>query len=224
MLKRPPCSNRKGVNALSRWAALLDRSDFEFHFCFGRRRGRCRRLFLRARRSRRSCDDRRKVHPPGHASRRKPLHGLAPYSCVSSLEPVRRGEGNSLVDVETLVREYGIATGIACVLDRERVGRPIGVQLNAKPLGGVWQIEQLIERLVWTLTWPGTEATRHSLRSVDLVRQLERLFPSRAICARLELIVEALPALGRCDARCGQDQKCSQGDEMRSHGTPFSHI
>ena len=46
------------------------------------------------------------------------------------------GGRNCLVDVETLIREYGIAAGVARVFDRERVGRPIGVQLHTESVRG----------------------------------------------------------------------------------------
>src|SRR5215510_10715972 len=77
------------------------------------------------------------------------------------------GGGNGLVDVETLVREYGIPARIACVLDRERVGHSIRVQLHSESLRHAGKIRELIERLVVALS-TCAEAARYSLRLVDV--------------------------------------------------------
>jgi hypothetical protein len=65
--------------------------------------------------------------------------------------------------------------------------------LYSETVGHLFQIGQLIERFVVAPTG-APEAALQSLRPVDVCRQLECPVAPDAIRARLELIVEALPA------------------------------
>jgi hypothetical protein len=121
---------------------------------------------------------------------------------MASLLPAREKSGTTyagrrdrLIDVEALVREYGIPAWIARVFDRKRVGHSVREQLHPETVGHFAQTGEAIERFVIAATG-APEAALQSLRPVDVSRQLECSLAPNAVRARLELIVEALPPRG----------------------------